>query len=70
MCPTWFVALCYLRPGAHAAATKQRLDWRREELRIVSEYWLATELPAVIITTEGDDLSPVFGASAEWRRRA
>lgn len=61
-----FVSLCNLRPGAYVAATRKRLDWRHEGLKIVSEYWLATEHPAVIITTEGDDPTPIFRASAEW----
>jgi hypothetical protein len=61
-----FVSLCTLRPGAYATATKKRLSWRHEGLKIVSEYWLATNHPAVIITTEGDDPTPVFQTIAEW----
>ena len=62
-----FVTLCTVRPGTTETAMRRRLEWRPPEgVKLVSEYWLPTDSPRVIITLEGNDPRQIFQGQSGW----
>lgn len=63
-----FVSLMTAKPGATAAARRaRRLEWKYPEgMRVVAEYWLATEDPRVVLVSEADDPAVIFQAIGDW----
>jgi hypothetical protein len=63
-----FVALAKPR----GTATKRERTMRRfdytypEEMKIVGEYWLATDDPCVILVVEAASMVPLLTALADW----
>lgn len=63
-----FVTLCNLRPGTSPLeGARRRADWTPPEgAKIVAEYWLTTNNPAVIMVVETDDAKTFFESRAYW----
>lgn len=63
-----FVTLCNLRPGSPAMeGARRRADWTPPEgMKIVAEYWLTTNRPAVIVIVETNDAKTFFESRAQW----
>lgn len=62
-----FVTLFNARPGTALESTRRRLEWENPEgVKVLSEYWLPTNSPRVVIVTEADDMTKVMDTHMAW----
>jgi hypothetical protein len=62
-----FVSLLRTSAGTPQETTARRLKWQYPEgVRVVAEYWLQTNDPAVIVILEADSIAPILAINVEW----
>lgn len=63
-----FVTLLKAKPtGTRRSRVARRLDWKYPEgIKVLGEYWLMTEDPAVVAITEGEDVGSIMHVLSEW----
>lgn len=62
-----FISLAKAKAGTRQERIARRVGWRYPEgMRVVAEYWLATDNPNVIIVSEADSMVPIFAAMRDW----
>jgi hypothetical protein len=62
-----FVSLLRTSAGTPQETAARRLKWQYPQgVRVVAEYWLQTNDPAVIAVLEADSVAPLVALNVEW----
>jgi hypothetical protein len=62
-----FVALGSVRAGTTRERMARRVTWAYPPgMKMVAEYFLMTDSPAVISIAEADDIAPMMAATSAW----
>jgi hypothetical protein len=64
-----FVALFKTVPGFTEERVERRLEWEPPEgVKVVGEYWLQTQDPAVIVVCEADHIRQLWATFGPWNK--
>jgi len=63
-----FVSILNAKPGStRRSRSQRRLDWTYPPgMRVIGEYWLATEHPAVVFISEAETMEPIRETMSAW----
>jgi hypothetical protein len=63
-----FVTLMKAKPGADfRTRVARRLEWKYPEgMRVLAEYWVASDDPEVIVISESDDPVLIYSTLRQW----
>jgi len=62
-----FAALLKIRAGSGKERMARRLEWQYPEgVRVVGEYWLQTNDPAVVSIFEADSIAQIVATTVAW----
>ena len=62
-----FVSLGSVRAGTDKERIARRMQWSYPPgLRVIAEYWLATDNPKLVSIAEADDMGAISAATADW----
>jgi hypothetical protein len=63
-----FVVLMKAKPGStRRSRIQRRLDWQYPEgMKVLSEHWLTSSDPTVVLVAQSDDVRVIHHAITEW----